>query len=468
MQPKNFQFGGGAAETVLDPLVAVVMLIAMMLILTLPREKVITPFLLAFFSIPLPQVVVFGGMHFTVLRILILTVLARRATFRRSSSEGKFAGGFNALDRAVVLWALSALMIFSLQWMDSQALIKGLGDLIDYLGGYLAARFLIPDRDAVRRMIKAMAMICVIQGACMVSEQFTAQNVYSGFGAYTPELRNGHIRSMGVMGGLYAGPFAGVLIPLFIWLWTEGKSRMVAYAGLAGATAIIWASHASTSWIAYSAALLGLGFWPLRKQMRLIRWGLVAILVGLHLVMNGPVWSLIEKIDITGGSSSAHRYMLVDNCIRHFSDWWLLGYRYYGDWGFVMYDVCNQFVLAALRGGLLTLAIYITIYKQSFRAIGMARKRVEGDHGQEWFLWCLGSALFTTVVECFGINYMIQLMMCFSSLLVCISVAAVEAKGLSGGKREALPELTFASTSAVPGTDLLESMEGKWHGLSEV
>ena len=407
---------------------AVGMLVAIVLILVLPRKKAITPFLLAFFSIPLGQVLVLGGVHFLMHQILILTVMVRMAAFHGSASERRFAGGFNALDRVVVLWALSGVIIFSLQWMEVQALVKSMGDLVEDLGGYLAMRFLIPDREAVRRAAKALAAICVIQGACMVSEQFTHQNVFASLGAYSPEIREGHIRSQGALGGLYAGPLAGFLIPLFIWLWTGGKSRTAAFAGLAGATAIVFASHASTSWTTYGSSLLALGFWPLRQRMRLVRWGLVTTLVGLHLVMNGPVWSLIEKIDVTGGSSSFHRYMLVDNCIRHFGDWWLLGCKNYGDWGFVMFDVCNQFVLAALRGGLVTLIIYIAIYKRSFGAIGKARKRVAGNCGQEWFLWCLGSALFATVVSSFGINYMTYLMMALFSLLAGISVATVEAR----------------------------------------
>jgi hypothetical protein len=161
--------------------------------------------------------------------------------------------------------------------------------------------------------------------------------------------------------------------------------------------------------------------------------------------MNGPVWSLIEKIDLTGGSSSYHRYMLLDNCIRHFGDWWLLGTKDYVNWGFVMFDVCNQFVLAALRGGLLTLIIYIAIYKRSFGAIGRARKHVDGDRRQEWFLWCLGSALFSTVVSSFGINYMIQLMMCLSPLLVCVSVATLEARQSTARSAEAPAKMQFAS-----------------------
>src|ERR1700722_15477470 len=205
----RFRFGGGATGTVMHPLVAVGLLIAILLIMGLPRKKAITPFFVAVFTIPVAQVVVLGGVHFTAHQILIFSVLARMATFRGPASEGKFAGGFNGLDKVVVLWSLSELIMFSLQWMETQALIKGLGDLVVNLGGYLAVRFLIPDRETVRRTVKVLAVICVIQGACMVSEQFTRQNVFNPFGANPPTMRNGHIRSEGAMGTLHGGTFAG-------------------------------------------------------------------------------------------------------------------------------------------------------------------------------------------------------------------------------------------------------------------
>jgi hypothetical protein len=445
MEPEHIRFGGGATETILHPLVAVWMLIAVVLMLTLPRRKAIVPFLLAFFTIPITQVVLVGGLHFTVLRILILTVLARMAAFPGSSSEGRFAGGFNAVDRAVVLWAVSALVVISLQWMNAQAFIRAAGDFIDTLGGYLAVRYLIPDRETVRRTIKALAVICVIQGACMVSEQFTQQNVFGFLGAIPPDIRGGHIRSQGEMGSLYGGPFAAVSVPLFLWLWTAGKSRMAACAGLAGATAMVFASHASTSVLAYGASLVGLCFWPLRKWMRLVRWGIVAALVGLHLAMHGPVWSLIEHIDLTGGSSSYHRYMLIDNLIRHFGEWWLIGTRNNGSWGWESWDTCNQFVAVAVTGGLLTLVLYIMVLKRSFTAVGNTRKQVGEDRGQEWFLWCLGAALFATVVAQLGINYMVQLLMAFFLLLACISVATFEAMRPTVAEVETLDGFRLAS-----------------------
>jgi hypothetical protein len=434
MEPTNLRFGGGLAETQLHPLIAVLMLISVVLIVSLPRRKAIAPFLLAFFTIPIGQVLVLGGVHFTMLQILILTVIGRMAAFRGSASEKRFAGGFNSFDKLVVAWTLISFTAFVLQFFQIPAVIKGLGDLVVSLGAYLAVRFLIPDRKSVVRAIKILAIVCVVQGVFMVSEQFTRHNVFSTFGANQPAFREGHVRSEGAIGTIYAGTLAGTSIPLFLWLWTERKSRMAACAGVVGATAMVFASYASTSWGAYGAGLLGLAFWPLRKHMRLVRWGIVAMLVGLHLVMHGPVWSLIEKIDLTGGSSSYHRYMLVDNCIRHFSDWWLIGYTNYGSWGFDMWDLCNQFVANALTGGLLTLVLYITIFKQSFRAVGIARRRVEGHSRQEWFFWCLGSALFANVVAHFGINYMAHLSTYLFVLLVCILAAAQEAKRDPGAK----------------------------------
>jgi hypothetical protein len=428
MEPTHIRFGGGATETILNPLVAVWMVVAIVLILTLPRRSLITCFLVSCLCIPVAQVVVLGGVHFTVLRILIIAGMIRMLMERGSATARRFVGGVNDVDKVVVLWTLSQLVVFSLQWMDSQALIHNLGDFVDAFGGYLVVRFLITDREGIRRTVATLAVICAIQGVCMVSEQITHVNVFGYLGGHTViTIRDGKPRSEGVMGCLYAGAFAGASIPLFLWLWKGGKSRLLACAGLAGAIAMAIASNSSTSLLALGGSLVGLAFWPLRKQMRLVRWALSLTLVGLHMVMNGPVWSLIARIDLTGSSSGYHRYYLVDNCIRHFSDWWLLGYKYYNDWGWDMWDLCNQFVVAALGGGLLTLVFYVAIFSRSFGAIGIARKQVNGNRA-EWLLWCLGSDLFANVVAHFGINYMAQMMMTLFPLLACISIAALEAR----------------------------------------
>jgi len=443
MEPKGIRFGGGATAILLHPLVAVWMLIAIALILTLPRRKAIAPFLLAFFTIPLGQVVIVGGLHFPVLRIVILAGLVRRMISRGEGSEDKFPGGFGAVDLAAVMWLVSALVVVSLQWMELPAFIKFVGDFLDALGGYLVVRFLIPDGETVRRTIKIFAVICLILGACMVNEHFTRKDVFCYLGGcgIDAEVRDGRVRASGILGTIQSGTFGGVLIPLFLWLGTERKCRLVAGVGFSGATAMVITSGASTAVMGYGASFLGLALWPLRKQMRLIRWGLVATVLGLHLVMNGPVWSLIEHIDLNPGSSSFHRYMLIDTLIRHFGEWWLLGTRNNGSWGWESWDTCNQFVDVAVKGGLLTLALYITTLKRSFAALGNSRKRVSGDRKQEWFLWCLGSSLFANIVAQFGINYMVQLQLLLFPLLASISIAAFETRQPTPRKEESFNDM---------------------------
>jgi hypothetical protein len=455
MPPENLRFGGGAAESVIHPLVAVYLLIAIVLILVLPRGKAITPFLIAFFTIPVGQVLVLGGFHFTVLRVLILAGLARRVTFGKSSG-GKYPGGFSALDWAVVLWSVSAVVAFWLEFMEKQAFVNGLGTLLDTLGGYLVVRSLIPDDEAMRRTIKAMAAICAILGLCMINEQVSHINVFGLLGGVSSQVvvRDGHQRAGATLGCLYAGAFAGVLVPVFLWLWNEGKSRMAALAGLFGATAMVITSYSSTSWLALMGSLVGLVFWPLRQRMRIIRWGILLGLVSLHMVMKAPVWALIARIDLTGSSSSEQRYMLVDMTIKRFKDWWLLGSKDYVTWGWGSWDLCNQFVAVALTGGLLALICYVAIFVRGFSALGTARKLANGDREQEWLFWCLGSTLFATVVAHFGINYMAQLIMGFFPLVACISVATSNVNQVTAQSKEAPAQAPLTSALGSPATDL--------------
>jgi hypothetical protein len=430
MPPANLRFGGGAADSAITPVVALCLLVAMVLIAVLPRGKTIAPFLFAFFTIPVGNVVVLGGFHFTALRVLILAGLARSWTFPHSPSGSKYPAGFSALDWAVVIWSVSAVIGLYLEFPQMQALINGLGILLDTLGGYLVVRSFIRDGEAVRRTIKTLAAICTVLGICMINEQISHINVFGMLGGISREVtvRNGELRSSGSMGCLHAGAFSGALIPLFVWLWKEKESRMAAVFGLFGAIAMVITSNSSTSQLALVGSLVGLGFWPLRKEMRRIRWGLVCTLVGLHLYMKAPVWALIGRIDLTGSSSGYQRYMLVDMTIRHFSNWWLIGSQDYAKWGWDSWDLCNQFVAVGLTGGLLPLIFYISIFSRSFGAIGDARKRVNGDRRREWMLWCFGSTLFATVVAHFGINYVAQLLMSFFTLVACIAVLTFEAK----------------------------------------
>jgi hypothetical protein len=426
MEPDKIRFGGGSPFTVLHPLVAAAMVLAIVLILFLPRKYVVVPALLALFFIPPGQVIVAVGIHLNIFRVIILAGLARYAASGRSFSR---VGGFNFMDRVVTGWALSYLIIYSLQYRDVQAVVKSVGDCLDGLGGYLVLRFLIQDREDVRRTIKVLATVAIVNAICMLNEQRTGADVFALLGGMIDEVvRDGKIRSQGSFAiFITAGSFGATLPPLMIWLWSEGEAKIISLLGLVAATIMTVTCYASTTLVAYAAGIVALCLWPIRKHMRILRWGIVVVLVGLHLVMHGPVWSLLEHIDLTGSSSSYHRYMLIDNSIRHFGDWWLLGTRDNGSWGWEMWDTSNQYVAYAFTGGVLTVILFIAIISIGFSNLGKARKVVEPNRREEWFLWCLGATMFSHVVAFFGIGYFDQVRFAWFALLAIISVAVFEA-----------------------------------------
>jgi len=427
VEPANNRFGGGAADTMLHPLVAVAMLIAIVLMFVLPRKYVLVPLLLASFMIPLGQVVVLGGVHFTFLRIITGFGLVRCAASNRPSKMNRLSGGFNSIDGAFTLWAFTYALSFVLLYMDGPALINRLGFLLDALGGYFLLRFLIQDNEDVRRVIRTFLVLAVVMAIAMIIEHATMRNVFGIFGGVraAPEVRDGKIRASGVFQhSILAGCFGATLVPLFATFWPDRNSRSATVIGVISSTIIMLTANASTPITAFVGGIVAMCFWPFRHRMRAFRWGIALTLVVLHLVMKAPVWALIARVDFTGSSSSYHRYMLLDNCIRHFWDWWLIGVKDYNNWGWDMWDLSNQYVAYAVTGGLAPLVCFIIIISKSFGKLGTGRKRMAGDRKQEWLLWCMGSALFAHVMAYFGIGYFDQTEVAWFALLAMISAAS--------------------------------------------
>jgi uncharacterized membrane protein YwzB len=139
--------------------------------------------------------------------------------------------------------------------------------------------------------------------------------------------------------------------------------------------------------------------------------------------MKAPVWFIIARVDIIGGSSGYHRARLIDQFIRNFFDWWLIGTNDNGNWGYDMWDTCNEFVQEGLNGGLVALVCFVAIIVTSFMALGRARKDSRSTHFQAWLFWILGCTLFAHVVAFFGIDYFDQSKMVWFAMLAMIPAA---------------------------------------------
>lgn len=439
-------FGGGATSTTLDPIVLVAMLLALVLILALPRKYVIAPVLLIAFLVPISQSIYAVGVHWLVLRIIILVGLARFVAPKLIGKKSPFAGGLNNVDKAFLVCTVAMAIATPLQYMDSQALVNQLGVLIDFLGGYFLLRALIQDEDDAFRSLKWLAFLCVILGACMVREQVSLQNIFGqiGLGRTVPEIREGKIRSQAVFQhSLTAGTFGATLLPLFFLLWRNGKAKVMAAAGVLGCTIMTICSNSSTPLLAYVAGILGVMLWPIRKKMKSVRWGIVIGLAALQVVMKAPFWFIIAHIDLTGGSSGYHRAELVDQFIWHFRDWWLIGTKDAGTWAYDLWDQQNQYVGVGEGGGLVALVCFIAMISRAYAKVGVARRAVQGLK-REWVLWFLGAALFSNLVAFFGVNYFDQVKMIWFLLLAMIS--AISASIMKSQKLK-----TVSAASELPG-----------------
>lgn len=420
------RFGGGLSISAVHPAVAVVAALTAVLIFVLPRKYVIVPFLLTIFLTPYSEQFYVAGTHIFIPRILIFCGWIRIACTNMWSRT--FAGGFNSIDKAFLGWAIVRAVCTCLEFLQAQAVVNQCGFLLDVIGGYILLRFLIRDKEDIVRVIATFAFIVCVFAITMTGERLFFRNLFGYIGGdMTPSVREGAIRAQGTFEGpIRCGAFGAALLCLFAWLWRVRKSRFTAIAGLVGATVMVVTSASSTPLLTYMAFIVGVSMWPLRKHMRKIRWGIVVFLILLQLVMKAPIWFAINHVDLIAGNSGYHRAMLIDQCVRHFNDWWLIGAQTTGGWAFEMYDQANQFVSEAENGGLGTFILFVLLITRCLSRVGKARKLVAGNRNEEWLIWLLGASVFAYIVSFFGINFASQEQFAWFALIAMISAATVK------------------------------------------
>jgi len=437
LEPQNVRFGGGVAQTFLSPVVLIAIMVAGLLICFAGRKKALGAFLAAAILIPPDQVLLLGGVHFPMLRILSLCGLARIGWAKFRSPGRIFKGGLNGIDIAMIGLGSFVLIDGCLLWQEWGEVVFQLGNMLTILGVYFSLRFLIQDEEEIRHAIRVLACVAALVGFVMVYEHATGRNlVYSTLGGARAGTlgmaidRDDHLRAAGTFGHpILAGTFGGILLPLFIGLWVkEKKDRKFAALGVVSSITISIAASSSTALFGLLGGILGLCFWPLRRQMRFIRWGIVGTLVSLHMYMRMPVWHLISDIDLTGNSSSYHRYQLINQCILHFWDWMAVGTKNYADWGWDMWDLSDQYVATANQYGLIPIVCFVAVIVLGFRYMGNARRTFKRDRGQVFFAWALGASLFANVVAFFGTSYWDQTIVAWYAILGMMAVITVSAR----------------------------------------
>src|SRR5271166_5287597 len=98
-------FGAGG-QTQIHPAILAALLLAIILVLVLPRKYVIAPLLLLSIPIPLGQVVMIGALHFQLFRILAIFGWVRLLVTRYGAEGRSSQMSFNSVDKAMIFYSI--------------------------------------------------------------------------------------------------------------------------------------------------------------------------------------------------------------------------------------------------------------------------------------------------------------------------------------------------------------------------
>ncbi len=403
------KYGEQSGFTSIHPAIVIIIIIACFCMLNVNKVTIASIFLVLGIVIPIDQKIVMFGFGLYSIRIII--IFSWFAVLRKYKLH---VVRFTKLDRLFVLWALAKVIIWTILWQDFFATLNIIGWIATAFGVYFLFRVLVLNVEEINTLLKVLSIVSLFIALFMVVEQVSSRNLFSYLGSSPTILeftqaRDGKLRSQGpFQHPICAGMFGATLVPLYIaQVVSWRRSRWHGIIGLFAAVIIVITSSSSGPFLSMVMGIVGLLLWKMRYNMRTLRLFILIVLVSLHLVMKGPVWALIGKVAVVGGSTGYHRVELITSTINNFDEWWLLGVKDTGHWGYGMDDMINYFIVQGIQGGLIGFILFICITIQCYKVVGMGvSKYSKAPH--KFFIWGLGAALFSHMVGFFGIAYFDQ------------------------------------------------------------
>lgn len=421
-----------ANQTTVNLVGLVILLISGVCLLSLPRRWAIFPMLVMACFVSSAQRIVVFNLDFNYLRILVLFGVFR-VIIKNEFASFKWC----RLDKAVILWAVSSALLYTVRLASLSGLINRLGFCFDAIGMYLLFRCLIQNWGDVDRIIKGLFWISLPLCVFFIIENRTGRNMFSIFGGVSPitVVRYGRLRCQGAFSHpILAGCFWASVFPLFAVLWWKSNQGKVwAVVGSIAAWVIVVCCASSTPVFSVLCGMLGGALFYYRRQMNVLRWMIVGVLVTLHAAMTAPVWHLISRVSAVGGSTGYHRYILIDQAINHFSDWALIGCSGYTvlSWGIHMGDVTNQYVFEGVNGGVVALCLFVYCIVIASGEIGKLWRSQRLNSYELKLAWALGVSLFAHCMNFLGVSYFGQI-----SILWYMLLAIIGSLSIARGKRK--------------------------------
>lgn len=410
----------GSGTTVAHPLALALLFVCIGLVIFLPRKYAVLPFVVLLCFVSARQCISVFGVNLFFVRILALCGLAR------SLMRGEFARvNFKAIDLCVLGYAVAYFLAGALNFGFAASVLKmRIGGVVEIFGFYMLLRAMIRSKEDVDALAHGLSLLVIPVMFFFLIELSTGYNVFSIFGgvAEYAMVREGKVRCQGAFGHpILAGTFWSALLPILVYnAINRGWKRPLSLFSCLACCVIVVTTASSTSLMGLVAAFGGLMSYPFRRYTRVALYSTLVALVILHFSMDAPVWHLIARLDVTGGNSAYHRFVLIDGFITHFNEWWLLGTRIGTEhWGHFSFDISNQYVSVGVQGGLISLLFFLASILLAFRAAGKVVKEysVLG--------WAIGTSLAVYCVCFLGISIWGQLLFSWA-LTVAIAASLSE------------------------------------------
>jgi hypothetical protein len=391
---------------------AVITIVLCSAVLVLPRQQAALAFIAAVLYITQGQTIDVGGINMMAIRFVEIAA-AIRVVVRKELASVRITRP----DVLLLLFFLAYMTVTLLRTGEVDAYTLGL--TVDGVLAYFAFRAIISTQEDFIIFMKGTVMLLVPFAMMMTWEAIKGQNLFSFMGG-VPEIpiyRGKYFRCQGSFRhAITAGTVGATFFPIFVGLLFRNQNRLWATLGIAASLTIVIASHSSGPLMTTIVAAAAWCCWIIRQHMKWVRFGIIAALAGLHMMMSAPVWFIFDRISGVIGGDGWHRSNIIDKFIHSIGDWWFVGMpmEYTRNWAATVTkygaaDITNYYVSIGINGGLISLLIYVAMLIACFKLIGLGLQAMRSAPSKqatyEPMLWGVGCAVCAHTVNLIAVSY---------------------------------------------------------------
>jgi hypothetical protein len=384
------------------------------LVVLIPRAHAFSVYVITLLFYPVYLVVQLGSLDVSAARVVVMVLLLRCLLNIRFRASFKW----NWLDRWVTFAAVTNLCIALIGWKMpmSNALQNESGHITDTYFAYLVVRFCLTDYRAIVTSIKWIAIALIPLAILGVIESYTGWAPYYNLVVYCPWLqivepalseRTGFYRAIGPFNHpiMFGAAFI-MFLPLVYWLRHQtGHWRIWSYVTVAFLAIGAFSSMSSGP---VMMLFISIGFLAVERAKYLLKPLIICAVSGcfiIGIISNRPFYHVIASYADPLGGSGWHRAALIDLAIKHFNEWWFLGYGgqdpHWGkSLGMSWTDITNNYIVAGVKYGLVGIITLCGILTVGIRTLIQLHNSTKTPLLKSWY-WALG-AIFVTLVISFN------------------------------------------------------------------